>query len=298
MATNGRCDAAPAAFDQRTARSVGRCVSGTCAVGVLACTTRSSGNLAAVASACVCVQRDTCAAMAPVRAVVGAPPKHRLMGGRRGGAHVHHALLRLRLYRLAAYPQSLTLRLGVALARAEDPVRLMLLCGGDLLQSFAVPGLWDPDHIAEIAGTFGIVVVTRPGSDPARFIHESDILGPYENNIIIAREWVVNEISSTAVRSVGRAGAMVVRPSLTHRIACRPCCMDGRRAPRNVLAADRCLHWSSIGGHRSRLIRRGLSIKYVVPDPVIEYIQTHGLYKTAGERTSSASTSTESLSSL
>ncbi|KAF8793436.1 Nicotinamide/nicotinic acid mononucleotide like protein [Argiope bruennichi] len=77
----------------------------------------------------------------------------------------------------------------------SQPVHLMLLCGGDLLESFNVPDLWASADIARIVGKFGLAVVTRSGSNPQR-----------------------------------------------------------------------------------RAIRRGNSVKYLIPDAVFHYIKEHGLY--------------------
>lgn len=43
--------------------------------------------------------------------------------------------------------------------------RVMLLCGGDLLESFATPGVWRPEQLQQIFRNHGVVVVTRPDSD-------------------------------------------------------------------------------------------------------------------------------------
>lgn len=32
----------------------------------------------------------------------------------------------------------------------KDPVKIKLLCGADLLESFATPGLWDEDDVSEM----------------------------------------------------------------------------------------------------------------------------------------------------
>lgn len=42
-------------------------------------------------------------------------------------------------------------------AATSEPIRLMLLCGADLLESFAVPGLWRAEHIDELTRNFGLV---------------------------------------------------------------------------------------------------------------------------------------------
>lgn len=36
-------------------------------------------------------------------------------------------------------------------------IRVMLLCGNDFLESFAIPGLWKADHIDELTKKFGMV---------------------------------------------------------------------------------------------------------------------------------------------
>ncbi|KAG8197399.1 hypothetical protein JTE90_013519 [Oedothorax gibbosus] len=109
----------------------------------------------------------------------------------------------------------------------SQPVHIMLLCGGDLLESFSVPDLWLETDISKIVGKHGLVVITRKGSNPEKFIYESDLLTKFKNNIHIVTEWITNEISSTSIR---------------------------------------------------RALRRGNSVKYLLPDPVLQYIKEEGLY--------------------
>ena len=49
----------------------------------------------------------------------------------------------------------------IAKARKFGPVTLKLLCGADLLESFAVPGLWDEEDLASIVRDYGLVVISR-----------------------------------------------------------------------------------------------------------------------------------------
>ena len=102
----------------------------------------------------------------------------------------------------------------------ESPlnINLKLLCGADLLESFAVPGLWkDEDvravhfffmfsihiwtfnmQIEDIVSNYGLVVISRSGSNPLQFIYESDVLTRLEvglfwsssNNRFI-KDWLV-----------------------------------------------------------------------------------------------------------
>ncbi|KAG8434815.1 hypothetical protein GDO86_012968 [Hymenochirus boettgeri] len=105
--------------------------------------------------------------------------------------------------------------------------KVMLLCGADMLESLGTSNLWKREHVAEIVSTFGVICITRCGSNVRNFIYESDILWKHKHNIHLVEEWVVNDISSTKIR---------------------------------------------------RALRRGMSIRYLVPDSVVEYIKKHELY--------------------
>ncbi|XP_068453598.1 nicotinamide/nicotinic acid mononucleotide adenylyltransferase 1 [Clinocottus analis] len=115
----------------------------------------------------------------------------------------------------------------------KDGPHLMLLCGADVLESFGVPNLWKQEDIAEIVGFYGLVCITRSGSDPNKFIHKSDMLWKYRKNIHVVHEWVTNEISATHVR---------------------------------------------------QSLRRGRSVRYLLPDNVVNYTQEHGLYSAESEQ--------------
>ncbi|EDW67764.1 nicotinamide/nicotinic acid mononucleotide adenylyltransferase 3 isoform X1 [Drosophila virilis] len=117
--------------------------------------------------------------------------------------------------------------LPLGLRERRDPISLKLLCGADLLESFAVPGLWANEDIEEIVANHGLVVISRCGSNPEKFIFESDILTKYQRNITLITNWVPNEVSSSLVR---------------------------------------------------RLLNRGESVKYLLDDLVLSYINRQGLY--------------------
>ncbi|POI30014.1 hypothetical protein CIB84_006236, partial [Bambusicola thoracicus] len=110
---------------------------------------------------------------------------------------------------------------------------LKLLCGADFLQTFQTPNLWKKEHIQEIVEQFGLVCISRAGSDPAQYINESELLTKFQHNIFLVKEWVQNEISSTQIRYA---------------------------------------------------LRRGLSVKYLIPDSVIAYIAYHNIYTEESER--------------
>ncbi|XP_078699559.1 nicotinamide/nicotinic acid mononucleotide adenylyltransferase 1-like isoform X1 [Branchiostoma floridae x Branchiostoma belcheri] len=111
---------------------------------------------------------------------------------------------------------------------ASGDVQLKLLCGADLLESFAVPNLWSDEHIKELVSEYGLVVISRAGSNPEKFIYESDVLSKYKSNIHLVTEWIQNEISATKIR---------------------------------------------------RSLKRKESVRYLVPDAVINYIKEHQLYQ-------------------
>ncbi|KFW08609.1 Nicotinamide mononucleotide adenylyltransferase 3, partial [Fulmarus glacialis] len=77
---------------------------------------------------------------------------------------------------------------------------LKLLCGADFLQTFKTPNLWKEEHIKEIVEKFGLVCISRAGSDPAQYINESDLLTKFQHNIFLVKEWIQNEISATQIR--------------------------------------------------------------------------------------------------
>ena len=113
--------------------------------------------------------------------------------------------------------------------------RIMIVCGSDLIQSFAKPGLWLNEHLEVILQNFGILCIIRKGSDanyldavPEELAHLVKPTGPF-SGIHEVEEWVPNEISSTKVR---------------------------------------------FG------LKNGLTVQYLVPDPVLTYIRERHLYET------------------
>jgi len=110
------------------------------------------------------------------------------------------------------------------------PIRVMLICGSDLLASFNSPGVWSDEDLHEILGKYGVVCLKREGSDPNTIIMENDILYKHQNNILLVPQWIPNDVSSTRIRL---------------------------------------------------LISRGLSIRYLTPDPVVKYIEEHNLWKSS-----------------
>lgn len=88
-------------------------------------------------------------------------------------------------------------------------LKVMLLCGSDLLESFSVPGVWIPDQLRAICRDFGVICIRREGKDIDNLISNNEILNENKSNIIAVDEIVPNQISSTLVRECIRRGLSV-----------------------------------------------------------------------------------------
>eukprot|EP00062_Callorhinchus_milii_P016608 gi/632968076/ref/XP_007900332.1/ PREDICTED: nicotinamide mononucleotide adenylyltransferase 1 isoform X1 [Callorhinchus milii] len=115
---------------------------------------------------------------------------------------------------------------------SSDCPEVMLLCGADVLATFAVPNLWTTEDLEEIVGKFSLVCISRTGNKPEDFVYGSDLLWRHRQNIHLVTEWIGNDISATKVR---------------------------------------------------RALRRGESVRYLLPDPVVQYLQKHHLYDQESE---------------
>eukprot|EP01027_Heterolobosea_sp_BB2_P018330 GEZU01025843.1.p2 GENE.GEZU01025843.1~~GEZU01025843.1.p2 ORF type:complete len:118 (+),score=9.33 GEZU01025843.1:87-440(+) len=60
-----------------------------------------------------------------------------------------------------------------------EKVKVLLVCGADLLESFAVPNLWAEEDMRIILSQFGIVALERGSKDLRTIIHEHDILADH-----------------------------------------------------------------------------------------------------------------------
>ncbi|KAG8863448.1 hypothetical protein FRB96_008188 [Tulasnella sp. 330] len=116
---------------------------------------------------------------------------------------------------------------------SRHKIRVFLLAGGDLIESFGEPGVWSEPDLHIILGKFGCLIVERTGSDVWAFLLSHDILYQHRRNIIVVKQLIYNDISSTKVRL---------------------------------------------------FVKRGMSIKFLLPNSVIQYIYDHGLYRDAKNR--------------
>ncbi|XP_017492379.1 PREDICTED: nicotinamide/nicotinic acid mononucleotide adenylyltransferase 1-like [Rhagoletis zephyria] len=104
---------------------------------------------------------------------------------------------------LKHYHSTLNINQNSSTATSSDTVSLKLLCGADLFETFNVPNLWKDSDIEEIISNYGLVVITRKGSDPWKTLKnspKSHIFAKYEANIFIVEERAANCISSSLVR--------------------------------------------------------------------------------------------------
>jgi nicotinate (nicotinamide) nucleotide adenylyltransferase len=133
--------------------------------------------------------------------------------------------------------------------QADKDCQLKLLCGADLLESFAVPDLWKEEDIEEIVGRFGMVVVSRPGFNPYNFIAHS----PQLTRLKVPSTTCVHTCHCVCLLFYIMQNAIEIIEDPT----------------KSELSATLVRN----------SIKKGWSVKYLVPDPVIEYIKAHNLYK-------------------
>ncbi|TPX41053.1 hypothetical protein SeMB42_g05756 [Synchytrium endobioticum] len=118
---------------------------------------------------------------------------------------------------------------GVALPDgSRRRIRIMLLAGGDLIQSFALANVWSEKDLNHIIGDYGCVIIERTGTDVAEVLLTNDPLHKQRKNVFVVKQYIHNDISSTKIRL---------------------------------------------------FVKRGMSIKYLVPDDVMHYIHEKHLYE-------------------
>ncbi|CCF56094.1 hypothetical protein KAFR_0A06590 [Kazachstania africana CBS 2517] len=88
-------------------------------------------------------------------------------------------------------------------------VKIMLLAGGDLIESMGEPNVWADNDLHHILGNYGCLIVERTGSDVRSFLLSHDIMYEHRRNILIIKQLIYNDISSTKVRLFIRRGMSV-----------------------------------------------------------------------------------------
>jgi len=79
-------------------------------------------------------------------------------------------------------------------------IRVVFVCGSDLLDSFNKPGVWMKQDVIDICTKFGLGVLVREGINPETAIWSNDLLYSLKQHIHIIHQWIPNDISSTRVR--------------------------------------------------------------------------------------------------
>ncbi|XP_024953689.1 nicotinamide/nicotinic acid mononucleotide adenylyltransferase isoform X4 [Citrus sinensis] len=85
---------------------------------------------------------------------------------------------------------------------SRESLKVMLVCGSDLLESFAIPGFWIPEQVRAICRNFGVICIRREGQDVKKIISDNEILNENKGNINLVEELVPNQISSTRIRCI------------------------------------------------------------------------------------------------
>lgn len=88
-------------------------------------------------------------------------------------------------------------------------VKIMLLAGGDLIESMGEPNVWADADLHHILGNYGCLIVERTGSDVRSFLLSHDIMYEHRRNILVIKQLIYNDISSTKVRLFIRRGMSV-----------------------------------------------------------------------------------------
>ncbi|KAJ3128271.1 hypothetical protein HK098_004846 [Nowakowskiella sp. JEL0407] len=79
-------------------------------------------------------------------------------------------------------------------------IQIMFLAGGDLIESFSKPNVWSVNDLIMILGKYGCVVVERTGTDVAEVLLTDDRLFTYRKNVLVVKQFIYNDISSTKIR--------------------------------------------------------------------------------------------------
>lgn len=128
----------------------------------------------------------------------------------------------------------------------KQRVRIALLAGADLIQTMSTPGVWSEKDLDHILGNFGAFIIERTGTDIDEALAG---LKQYQEKIHVIPQVII-------------VSARIFETGLTRR------------------PADSLSSQNDVSSTKVRLMRkRDLSLRYVVPDPVIDYIQEHGLYR-------------------
>ncbi|KAH8590122.1 hypothetical protein B0O99DRAFT_664231 [Bisporella sp. PMI_857] len=107
----------------------------------------------------------------------------------------------------------------------RKPISIVLVAGGDLVQTMSNPKLWSFQDIEHILDKYSVFMVERTGTDTGRALAP---LSRWKGNIHVIQDNVHHDSSSTKIR---------------------------------------------------QYLTAGLSVRYLIPNPVVAYIEEHALYQ-------------------
>lgn len=122
----------------------------------------------------------------------------------------------------------------------KKPIHVALLAGADLIQTMSTPGLWAAEDLERILGHYGAFILERSGTDIGKTVDSCSTVSPL-----------------TAVDD-----ALLTLQQYREKIWVIP----------QLIQND-------VSSTKIRLFRkRGKSIRYYIPDQVVDYIYEHNLY--------------------
>lgn len=124
----------------------------------------------------------------------------------------------------------------------RKPVRVALLAGADLIHTMSTPGVWDPKDLDHILGRYGVCF---PGRDTG------------ESLLMVSQAFIVE-----------RSGT-----DIDEALAALQPWRDNIHVIQQLIQND-------VSSTKIRLfLRREMSVRYLIPIPVIRYIEKHRLYE-------------------
>jgi len=83
----------------------------------------------------------------------------------------------------------------------EPKTRVLFLCGADVIDTMAIPGVWADQDIAKIfSKEHGLVCITREEADIPKMLEATPLLKRVGKDIIVVDEPVPNQVSSSRLR--------------------------------------------------------------------------------------------------
>ena len=133
---------------------------------------------------------------------------------------------------------------STAQPETRRPARIMLLAGSDLIATMSEPGVWAPRDLDHILRRYGVLAIERSGSSSGA---DMNMNGNMDGN----------------TDAGGAAGAVA-------------------RWRHNIHLVHQLVQ-NDVSSTKVRLfLRRGLSVRYLLPEPVVDYIEERGLYRDEG----------------